>query len=192
MALDNPPIQEKTTNVMGLFPQVWIKWFSNLRRQFNSRITWFDYNDLTTQSTAIAHTGGATTGITNDGAGPYSTSYNPYNAPNLWNTTTNSFNLSSCNVGDIVTIRFDFLIETTANNQEFDFILKFAIGSPTEFSLKIHHGYFKSIQAYSVVFLSMFYIGSEDVKNYPCELLFESDDNANITVNGWIVKKWAA
>lgn len=31
MAVDQPPIQEKTANSMGVFPQVWIRWFDNLR-----------------------------------------------------------------------------------------------------------------------------------------------------------------
>jgi hypothetical protein len=30
-----PPIQEMTTNEMGRFPQVWIRWFQSLVREIN-------------------------------------------------------------------------------------------------------------------------------------------------------------
>lgn len=30
MALNSPPIQEKTTEKTGLFPQVWLRWFSSI------------------------------------------------------------------------------------------------------------------------------------------------------------------
>lgn len=36
MALNPPPIQEKTTDKNGLFPQVWIRWFSKLYTESQS------------------------------------------------------------------------------------------------------------------------------------------------------------
>lgn len=30
MAINQPPIQEKTSNSFGLFPQVWIRWFQSV------------------------------------------------------------------------------------------------------------------------------------------------------------------
>ena len=35
MAVDPPPIQEKTTRETGEFPQIWSLWFEELRRQVN-------------------------------------------------------------------------------------------------------------------------------------------------------------
>lgn len=191
MAVNRPPIQEKVQNNLGFFPQVWIRWLNDLMLKFNSRMTWWDISDLTTQSTPIAHIGGNTTNITNDGVGAYSTEYNFNNEPTIWDSSTNSFDFSNFKIGDIVTVRFDFIVETTANNQEIDFLIDFAIGSSSNFTHNISHVHYKAIGTYPNVFIYLFYIGSDDIKNYPCKVKFQSADDANITVNGWLVKKWA-
>lgn len=32
MPLSQPPIQDKTSNPLGLFPQTWVKWFTSIVR----------------------------------------------------------------------------------------------------------------------------------------------------------------
>lgn len=189
MALDPPPIREKTSDGFGVFPQAWVKWFNNFRAKYNQQIIWFDVNDLTTQTTQIVHTGGATTTLTNDGAGPFSTSYNFNQLPSLWDASSNSFDFSTLDVGDLVLLRFDIVVETKSNNQEVTFKLRAADGSPTEFTIPVYQAHFKAIGTYPITFTTMLYIGSDDVKSYPALVEFESADNADITVNGWLITR---
>lgn len=39
MALDQPPIQEKTANDMGVFPVVWVLWLQSIVEDSNSGYT---------------------------------------------------------------------------------------------------------------------------------------------------------
>lgn len=185
MAIKPPPIQEKVYDALNLFPQRWVIWFNALKDFINSSVYWFDYNNTLP---AISHTGGGTTYLTNDGAGAYSTYYNPVGLPDVWDSAAGEFDFSSLAIGDVVTIRTDLVVATAVNNQEFKIIYDMAIGSGSDYSLNSADRYFKSINSYNITNVFSFYIGNEITKNYPAKIRFSSSDNATITVNGWFVK----
>lgn len=186
MALNYPPVQEKTTDAKtGFFPQVWIRWFNDLSRFIRNYTSWYDYNNA---GSAQSHTGGGTTYLTNDGAGAFSNSYNLGGFGDIWDATNNQFDFSELVLGDIVFIRVDTVVETSANNQEFDFILDMAIGSGIDYSLNMRHSYHKAIKDYPFTFVYEIYMGNTETINFPAKIRFASDDDAIITVNGWYAR----
>lgn len=151
-----------------------------------SRDGFIDYNDLATQSVPLAYTTGDLQ-ITNDWAGPYGSSANaPMGITQLWNTSTNQFDFSKLSIGDEVTLRFDLLVTTSAPNQVTKVFCTFDIWG-TPFSLTLDHQYFKSAWSYNVVETEMFHIGSAGMKNNPGRMYFNSDANATIKVNWFVI-----
>jgi hypothetical protein len=196
MAVRPPPIQEKTANNIGVFPQVWVAWLQSVANELNDtiirldgRTTWFDNADLATQTTPISHTGGASnTYLTNDTLGTFTSEYNPDGLNNIWDASANAFDFSNLKFGDVVFIRFDLEVTTSTPNEEFDIIVDCAIGSASAYSLYIHHVYYKTASSYKVNFVTEIYMGNDDTLQNPCKLRFESVDNATIKVNGWYTR----
>lgn len=199
MTTEPPPIQEKTTEPSGLFPQTWIRWFQGVKSEFNILLEelnsrqdikyyWFDYNDTATASTRISHTGGATnTYLTNNGAGAFSNSYNPNGFDDVWDVSNNQFDFSSLKIGDTVSIRIDIVVGLSVNNQTSDIVFDMAIGSGSDYQLQIDHFYFKQLGDQNVTVQIDLYIGNAATNNFPAKLKFLSDDDADIQVNGWFV-----
>lgn len=189
MAVNPPPIQEKTSDDRGFFPQVWARWFNDLWVKYNNRILWFDDNDLTTQAVPISHSGGATdTYLTNDSSGAYTNQYNPGGYPRIWDSSNNQFDFSHLKIGDVITFRVDLSLTTSANNQEFDIVMDLAIGGAAPYTLHFYTGEYKNLGTYGATFYNEIYIGNTDTLNYPAKFRFESVDNASIKVNGWFTK----
>jgi len=183
MSLNPAPLQEKISTIAGYFTQVWARWLSDFAIKFNNRIVWADYNHSgSTQS----HTGGGNTYLLNDGLGAFSQGFNINTTAQLWDN--DEFVFSNLSIGDFINIRIDTNITTSANNQELDFFLELASGSGSDYDLAINHSYYKAIGTYHVVFTAMIYIGNLETKNFPAKIRFESDDDATIQVNGWVIK----
>lgn len=149
----------------------------------------YDYNDLATQTTPISIVGGGGfVNITNDGAGPFTNLDNAIpGIANIWDTTNQEFDFSGLSLGDMVHLRVDFTVTTTANNQEGELRLLAGIGSASEFPLSILQNQIKSIGTYQLAATTFLYIGSNDIKNNPAKLQMQSPDNASVVVNGWAV-----
>ena len=147
---------------------------------------WFDANDLTTATTAISHTGGATTTyLTNDAAGSFTNEYNPDSKDNIWDDSTNQFDFSSLKIGDVVEFRGDIEVDTSAVNQEFDILMSLGEGG-SPYDLNISHSYYKSVATGNkVTFVFRIYMGDTNTLNNPARFRFESTDDADIKVNGW-------
>lgn len=157
-----------------------------MRPRYYYRNGYIDYNDLATQTTPLSYTSGELK-IWNDGAGPYSTSvYKPVGVTRLFNTATGQFDFSQLAVGDQVTIRTDWTVTTTTNNQIYGTKLRFDIGG-TPFELKVGNTYRKAIGTYPTIRQISFYIWSTSMKNNPAELIFESDAPASIKVNWFYI-----
>ena len=203
MAVNPPPIQEKTTTKIGLFPQLWIGWFASVKSCFDdillrlsnvedrqdSHIYWFDENDTATTTTPISHTGGASdTYMTNNGLGAFSNQYNPNNNDRIWDRSTNEFDFSSLKIGDAVLMRFDFEVDNASNNQEVDFYIKLGVGG-SPYELLMEHRYDKSsIGTKYITFLYEVYMGNTNTLNNPAKIRFSSVDGADIKVNGWYMR----
>ena len=147
---------------------------------------WFDDADSLTDVTPISHTGGATTYLTNNSLGSSTTSYNPEANAKLWNQTTGKFDFTSLKIGDIVEIRGDISVTTTAVNQEIDILFSLAEGTVGPYELNINHACYKvASSGNAVTFMFRIYIGSEATRTGGARFAFESADNATIVVNGW-------
>ena len=151
-----------------------------------SSIGSFHYADLGSQTTPQAISANVAEKIINDANGAYTSSANaPYGISNVYNSTTNHFNFSALSVGDQVNFRIDTILETSGANQLYNFYLKFAIGSPDEFTLNVAHGQVKTSGTFRITQDISFDIGYENIKNYPAELWILTDNNANLRINGY-------
>lgn len=152
-------------------------------------VGWFDYSDVATQTTPLALVANVAKKMTNDGAGVYSSSiFSPYGVLNIWNVLTNQLNFSELSIGDTVDIRTDFVTTTTAANQILKGFIRFGIGSPSQFDFYFSNEQRKTASEWQGSFHTGFYIGSEDIQNYPAEIYLISDNGATVKVNGWYIR----
>lgn len=151
---------------------------------------WWDYHDVTTQSTVIVLSSGVWTSLTNDGAGANTSSaYAIPGVGNIWNTSTNKFDFSNLVLGDQVDIRIDLSYITSSSNSAIDVRLALADGSGSDYELNfINTVNVKSASTKSIIGDVGIYIGNTVTKNYPAFFEVKSDANATIKVNGFYVR----
>lgn len=145
-----------------------------------------DYNAATTP---IALSSGVWTKLLNNGSGPLTkTDGLPAGVTSLWNTTTSQFDFTGLPLNSMVDARYDITVTTTAANQSLELSVKLGIGSPSEYQSQRLLQQFKTAGTYNIVAFGSSYIGSNDIKNYPGEVLARSDASASIVVNGWFIR----
>jgi hypothetical protein len=106
----------------------------------------------------------------------------------LYNTTTNQFDFSGLNFGDKVDFRYDYILTTSAINQESRLYLNLGIGSTTPYSINQNTSFFKTAGLHNLSGTTSFiYIGNPETLNFPAELYFESDANADVELNGFVI-----
>ena len=151
-----------------------------------SAVGGFDYNDLATQATPLSYMSGDLQ-LTNDSEGDYTfLSQPPYGITNVWDEESNTFDWSELSIGDEVFLRVHINITTTGSNQVSGLKILFGEGTDNEYYQPIDLGIaFKTAGSYDILRDLKFYIGNNDWKNTPCKILFNSDANASVTVNGW-------
>lgn len=158
----------------------------------NNEMGWYDYNDLATQSTAIPlTTAGTAYALTNDGDGPYTTTtYKLLGVDNIWNVSTNRFDLSGLFIGDVIDIRVDITAITTTANTALDIDIVLAEGHANEFSIPIlTTDNKKTSGTYRIIRSVPFYIGSQPVIDNPGKITTTADTTGcTIKVNGWFVR----
>lgn len=153
------------------------------------KIGFGDYNDSATATTPISVTGGAgLVDLTNDALGTYTTNtYLPSGISKLWDDVTNRFYFNELSLGDMVDIRCDIEVTTTANNQEIKLVLELGT-STVPFEIPYRTSQYKTTGTYKVNVLNGFYIGSNDTLTGGGRFRIESDANCTVKVNGWYVK----
>jgi hypothetical protein len=155
-------------------------------------VGWADFEDAATAGTPISVTGGGgAVTLTNNKAGANTqTAYLPDGVTTaLWNASTNAFSFAELAVGDMVEVRLDITVTTTAANQEVFLQLDMSQGGSSPFSLMLGTDkQFKSAGAHRTVEAFWFYIGSGDVKNNPAQFKISSPDNCTVVVAGWACK----
>ncbi len=149
----------------------------------------FDYNDLTTQSTAISVTGGAGfVNITNDEAGPNTNKlFPPTGITDVWDSTAMEFDWTQLKLGDMVDIRVDLTVTTTSPNQTIDLRLFLGVGG-SEYSIPFEEAIVKSSGTFIVNRFNGIYMGDTNTLNNPGEFRIASDGNATVVVTGWYCK----
>lgn len=157
-----------------------------------SAVGGFDYDDLSTKTTALSYTSGDLQ-ITNDilGANTF-LSQPPYGVSSVWDESTNSFNFSQLSEGDEVFVRVNIDNTTTASNQKSNLKLSFTdnvLGTfPITIGSEIQN---KDAGTHNITEVTQFYVRNS-WKSNPVNLYYSSDANASIVVNGfhvYIVRK---
>jgi hypothetical protein len=151
---------------------------------------WADYEDVATTGTPIA-VSAVPVVLTNDGLGvDTNTSYLPVGGngiTQLWDTSSNGFDFSDLEVGDMVDIRMDITMIITSNNTAVDVDLHMGSGGSVVVPF-ISQQNFKSTGSFEVIRYMGIYIGSEDVRNNLAQLKVSADNNCTCTVHGWYIK----
>ena len=151
---------------------------------------WADYADVATTGSPIAVTAVPAV-LTNDGLGvDTNTAYLPIGGngiTQLWNTSSNGFDFSDLNVGDMLEIRMDIDVIIVSNNTAVDVNLHMGSGG-TVIVPFISHQNFKTTGTFEVIRYMGLYIGSTDVRDTLAQLKINADNNCTCIVNGWYIK----
>ena len=150
----------------------------------------WDYNDTATASTPIPLTLADTEyQLTNNGLGTNTLkTYRLASITEIFNTSTNFFQFTSLQLGDVVDMRVDLEVTTTSANNVVEILMEFGIGS-TPYKLTFEQRYFKNAAAHKMVVPVSFYIGNAVTLNNPARLLVKNDTvGSTVKVNGWYVR----
>lgn len=151
----------------------------------------WDYNDAATTGTPIAVPGTlAYVYITNDAAGADTNlSYIPDEFTTaIWNTTTQRFDWdgSGCQLGDMINIRTDFEIITTAANQYVEVDIEMdTLGTP--YDLVFYEGSYKTAGTHHINRYNGIYMGNASTLTGGAKFKVKSDAAATLVVNGWYI-----
>lgn len=155
-------------------------------RQF---LGWQNYQDATTSVTPIAlTTPGTWYDLTNDGAGPLTTSaYKVTGHGDIFNTSTNTFDFSSLSIGDQVEFRFEVEVETTSPNTAV--ACRLAFGPSYAFNLLFNVRNFKNATSGEqgrILRDFSFAMFNTDTLNNPAKFQASADAaGASVKVLGW-------
>ena len=150
----------------------------------------WDYNDSATSGTPISLTPINTDIVmTNNGAGAFTNkTYALSDIPDVWDTTTNRFDFTGFNLGDVVDMRLDLTVTTTAANTETQLKINLAIGG-SPYTLVIDHSSFKNAGTYQMTKMFSVYMGDANTRDNPASITLRSDSGtASAIVNGWYLK----
>lgn len=155
----------------------------------NARIGLLDYNDATTPVTPISLTADTPVKLTNDAEGQFTNrEFAPDGVTDIWNPETNQFDFSQLKFGDMVDIRVDGDITTTAPNQTYRLTLALGVGTPSEYSIQFASDTVKDVDTVPVSRYNGVYIGNALTRDNPAEFRLVSDDDGSFVVVGWYCK----
>ena len=150
-----------------------------------SAVGGFDYDDLETKTTPLNYTTGELK-LTNDTLGTNTfLEQSPFGITSVWDESINSFDFSQLSEGDQVFLRVNIDHTTTVANQVSGLKLKFSLGNDVFFYVDIDTDIEnKQAGTHNITKLQDFYVRDE-WKNNPVDLIYISDDESSIVVNGW-------
>jgi hypothetical protein len=156
----------------------------------SAAVGFWDYNDTATVSTPILLTLANTEyQLTNNGLG--ANTLKTYRLPSIteiFNTSTNYFQFTGLQLGDVVDIRADIEIVTTSANNVVDMLVEFGIGS-SPYKITFDQRYFKTAGTHKVTVPISFYLGNSLTLNNPARILVKNDSTgASVRVNGWYAR----
>ena len=151
---------------------------------------WADYADTATTGTPINVTAVPAV-LTNNGLGvDTNTTYLPVGGngiTQLWNTSSNGFDFSDLNVGDMVDIRMDISVIIALTNTVVDVNLLMGTGGSVVVPFISDQNY-KATGTFEVIRYMGIYIGSTDVRDNLAQFKINADKNCTCTVHGWYIK----
>ena len=150
---------------------------------------WADYADTATAGTPINVTAVPAV-LTNNGLGvDTNTTYLPIGGngiTQLWDTSSNGFDFSDLNVGDMLDIRMDISVVIASTNTVVNVDLH--IGSGGAIVPFISDQNYKATGTFEVIRYMGLYIGSTDVRDTLAQLKISADKACTCIVNGWYIK----
>ena len=177
-------ISEATTDPLFVSQNMTIRQLMTLARGFFFGSA--NYQDTATAVTPIVGVGGVPYVLTNNGAGAQSYDDLPGAVTPLWVPGTSSFDFSSLNPIDILRVRIDLEVTTTAANQEVQIYLQLGIGGiPYQAPLaSLTHKTAGTIAASKYTMLHMVDLNTI---NNPAQIKIVSAAATNVVVRGWAV-----
>jgi hypothetical protein len=104
----------------------------------------------------------------------------------IFNSSTHEFNFSDLQIGDYIQIRVDLAVTTTSANQEINVYLDLAQGTASNYQISLGRRFFKTATTHNITDIVNFvYMGNVATKDNPAQMMFNSDANATVLVNGW-------
>lgn len=151
---------------------------------------WADYADTATAGTPINVTAVPAV-LTNNGLGvDTNTTYLPVGGngiTQLWDTSSNGFDFSDLNVGDMLDIRMDISVVIASVNTVVDVNLLMGTGGSVVVPFISDQNY-KATGTFETIRYMGIYIGSTDVRDNLAQLKIEADKNCTCIVHGWYIK----
>lgn len=151
---------------------------------------WADYADTATAGTPINVTAVPAV-LTNNGLGvDTNTTYLPVGGngvTQLWDASSNGFDFSDLDVGDMVDIRMDISVVIASVNTVVDVNLHMGSGGSIAVPFISDQNY-KATGTFEVIRYMGIYIGSTDVRDTLAQLKINADKNCTCTVHGWYIK----
>ncbi len=146
----------------------------------------FNADDTLTATTPIAIPGtGVFTKLTNNALGPQTTNINaPTNITELWKPSTNQFDFSQLELGDIVIIRSDILVDIASANTDVELQFQAGIGV-TSFAIHWDAGIFKATGVFQLSQTSMLTMDTTTILTGKAEFQLKADKACDVEVNGW-------
>lgn len=148
-----------------------------------------DYNDLATATTPISVPATNTyIALTNDGAGSFTNKMPPGGVTDVWDTVNNRFDFSELSIGDMVDIRLDIEVTTSANNQEYTVVLELAQGGSAYEIPFVTNKYVKTTGVDKLNIFNGVYLGDANTQGNYAQFKIKSPSSATVKVNGWYCK----
>lgn len=148
---------------------------------------YIDYNDLATQTVPLVISSDTQTALSNDGLGPFSVpGQNPTWSTELWDVATSEFDFTDLVFGTLVFIRTDIEVVTSSPNQRIDVFLEAGQGAGP-YSIPFISAQEKNIGTYQLSRLTKLRVDDANTRDNPAQVMFLSDADCTVKVNGWLV-----
>ncbi len=104
----------------------------------------------------------------------------PFGVSNLWDNGLNELDFSQLSLNDMVDLSLKTTVTTNSINQNCKIYLKVAIGSASEKTILLNDLTFATVDTYDILSRLNFAIINSDYKDFPAQILFESNDTADV------------
>ena len=148
------------------------------------RAGWYNYGDSAVAQSISANT---TTKLNNDGLSIITGEQPIGGVTGLWNATTNQFDFSSLEIGDIVIVRPAVFVTTSAQNQNVLLDMQFGIGGTTYELLFEDRDYKSVVTGRQLTSPQIFYIGDANTRDNPAEMRIRSDASMTADVYSFFI-----
>lgn len=145
-----------------------------------ARIGTYIYDDAQYDSTPLSVPANTPTALPNDTLGPLTGNTPVTGVTNLWDPVTGFFDFTELNVGDVVEMRLDLLVQTSSFNQTVNINFEGGIGSPFPFALTFIDGAYLFTGSFSINRYTPIFVIDENTIDYPGRMVIQSSDPIDV------------